>query len=479
MNNKKILLVNFSSLSIVQILIYTAPLFYLPYLVRVIGPAKYGAVAFARAIVIYFSLLTDFGIGTYAPGQIAVLKKDKNKLSLFVSSILLLKAFLFIGVFILYMIIVFAVPQFRNEKVLFLLTGTILFVNAFYPNWILQGIEKMQYIAYGSLVGKAVYVVLIYFFIKNASDYIYIPLYLTISTFAGMVFMYYSAYFKGHIRFRRPSLKYAKTILKESLPLFVSNVSTQVYTGIYTVTLGFLTNNTIVGYYSIAEKLTKAFLSIEHQVSTVFYPYIARVIKENKDKAVVAIKKSFSSTLLIGIPAFVFTFFYAENIIQVLFGSKFVQGAVPLKIMSFVFIVSAFSNIASKNILLPLNKRKELMKITIATSIVSIILSFVLIPLFKQNGSALAFVLSELFVAVCLYINSVKIGMNFIVSKKTVVKFSMYFLVLVLTVKLFQFLRAVSNFVMLLIAVTVFMILSFVYSSLFAIIYIGKKDIIV
>ena len=479
MNSKKTLLVNFGSLSGVQILIYTAPLIYLPYLVRIIGPAKYGAVAFAQAVAMYFGLFTDFGISTYAPGKIAVLKQNKKQFSLFISSILFIRTILFIVVSLLYITTVFIVPQFRSEKTLFLFTGTMLFVNAFYPGWLFQGIEKMQYIAYGNLIGKIVYVFLIYLLIKNVSDYIYVPLFSTLSMLTGVFFMYCSAYFKEGIKLSHPSSKHMLAILKESFPLFVSSLSVQVYTGIYTVILGFLTNNTVVGYYSVAEKLAKAFLSIEHQVSTVFYPYISRVIKQSKEKALTAIKKSFSSTLFIAVPASIFTFFYAKDIIRILFGSKFVPGIVPLKIISFIFIISVGSNIFSKNILLPMGKRRELMNATLATSIVSIILNFIFVPLFKQDGSALAFVLSESFVAVCLYINIVKVGMNFSISKIAMLKFGLYSIVLILIVLLLNYTIPVHGFMSLLVVSIAYAVISFVFALLFRIIDIGKKEIVI
>jgi len=422
MSYKKTLAINFGSLSIVQIATYVMPLVYLPYLVRVIGPDKFGAVAFAQAVVLYFNLITNLGTNLYAPREIAINKEDNFKLSSIVSNILFLKfIFLLLAIFI-YVAAIYLVPKFKAERILFAFTGGYLIVTAFMPTWFFQGIEKMANIAIANLLSRALGVFLIFTVIRKTSDYIYVPLINVLAQLLGLFFMYYIMITKEKIKIVKPSILSIKKIIKESIPLFISNISISIYTGINTVVLGFLTNNTIVGYYSAAEKIVRAGLSIQGQLGVVFYPHISKMVSISKERAITSIKKVFMVTMLFAIPATIFIFFNADAIVRLLFGNKFSLSVVPLQILSFLFIIIGLSNVFGMQILLPFGKRKELMKPIVTAGIVNLALIFYLVPILKQNGAALSWVISEIWVTFWIYLKIKKLKV-FSINKNTLLKF--------------------------------------------------------
>ena len=422
MSYKKTLAINFGSLSIVQIATYILPLIYLPYLVRVIGPDKFGAIAFAQAVVLYFNLITNLGTNLYAPREIAISKGDNIKISNLVSNILFLKIiFLLLAIFS-YFIVIGIVPNFRAEKIIFMFTGGSLIVTALLPTWFFQGIEKMANIAIANLLSRGLGVFLIFTVINNKSDYVYVPLVNISSQMLGLFFMYYIMITKEKIKIVKPNISLTKKIIKESIPLFISNVSVSIYTGINIIVLGFLTNNTIVGYYSAAEKIVRAGLSIQGQLGVVFYPHISKMVSISKEKAIASIKKAFMVMMLFAIPATIFIFFNAGEITKLVFGSKFFASTITLQILSLLFVIIGLSNVFGMQILLPFGKRKELMKPIITAGIVNLALIFYLVPILKQNGAALAWLISEVWVTFWMYLKIKKLKV-FSINKSTLLKF--------------------------------------------------------
>ncbi|HGF9794578.1 TPA: oligosaccharide flippase family protein, partial [Klebsiella quasipneumoniae] len=78
---KKNIFSNFIFLFLLQIANYLLPLLTVPYLVRTIGIANVGLLAFAGAVCTYFQIITDFGFNLSATRQVSINRSNKSILN--------------------------------------------------------------------------------------------------------------------------------------------------------------------------------------------------------------------------------------------------------------------------------------------------------------------------------------------------------------------------------------------------------------
>lgn len=431
-SSKKTLLVNWGALSVVQFANYLLPLVVLPYLLRVIGPEKYGVLAFAQAVVLYFNLIPDLGTNLYAPREIAIVRTDNEKLSRLVSGILALKFWLLLIACLGYWLTVRCVDRFWVEHEVFIFSSAYMLAAAMMPTWFFQGIEKMVNVTLGMLLARVFSLCFIFIIIRQPEDYIYVPLINAGGMLLGALLMLYLMVFREGVSLKVTSLKYKWSIIRDSSALFVSNVAITVYTGINTVILGFLSSDLVVGYYAAAEKLIKAGLGLQGQIASVFYPHISQKLSVSRDEGVRLMRIGFVATMFFAIPATVGVFFYAPLAVDLMFGEEFLRSLLPLKLMAGLFVVIGISNVLGIQILLPLGCRRDVMETTIGAGIVNVVLLFVLVPLYLETGAALAFVGAEVVVTFWMYLKVKRHKLN-IVTPRTVAKLFSLFLVLVVT----------------------------------------------
>ena len=149
----KILLQNFTYITFLQVFLLIAPLITYPYLVKVLGQELYGVVLSAQMLASYASLVIDFGSNGVCAKHVSVNRNDVSKLSEIVNSIISVRFVFFFGCFLLYIGVVYLVPQYRAYYLLFLLTYGLTFNDLLFPQFFFQGIENNNCRQYNNQVG--------------------------------------------------------------------------------------------------------------------------------------------------------------------------------------------------------------------------------------------------------------------------------------------------------------------------------------
>lgn len=401
---KKRLLSNFFSLSILQGANYVLPLITLPYLVRVLGPEKYGLIAFAQAFIQYFNILTDYGFNLSATREISIYRDDLQKVSEIFSSVMVIKFGLLVLSLAIMSVLVFSFWKFRQDWLVYYLTFGTVIGQVLFPVWFFQGMEKMKYITFLNITAKLIFTFAIFIFVRQASDFIYVPFLNFLGFLIAGVMALWIIFKDFGIGFRAPSLASVSHQLKEGWYIFISTMAISLYTVSNTFILGIFTNNTIVGYYSGAEKIIKAVQGLLNPISQTIYPYISRLASESKDRAIRFIRKL---TYLVGGGSFVLSlvvFVFAGTIVKILLGNQYLESIAVLRILAFLPFIIGLSNIFGIQTMLAFNYKKAFSSVLISASLINIVLAFILVPLYKHIGISFAVIISEIFVTVSMFL---------------------------------------------------------------------------
>jgi len=396
---KRVLLENFFSLSFLQIANYLFPLFSFPYLVRVLGPEKFGLIAFATALMGYFNILVDYGFNLSATKDIAINKADKRKISIIFNSVMIIKLSLVVLSFIILSGLVIFVQIFRSERLLYIYSFVCVIGTALFPTWFFQGIEKMKYITVLSLLSKMIFTVLIFGFVKKPDDYLFVPLINSIGLLITGIWSIYIVNSSFNIKFLLPRYNDLFDQVKEGFYVFVSTMSISFYTTSNVFLLGLFTNNVITGYYAAAERIIRILQQMIVPVTQSVYPHINTLFLASKQSGLRFLKKL---VLLIGLPLIIIcsiVFCLSPFLVHLILGVKYQASIGVLRILSFIPFVVFISQAFGSQLLIPLGFKKIFSYSIVFPAIFHMSALIIYVPKFGAVGAAIIVLITEIVIA--------------------------------------------------------------------------------
>ncbi|MDZ7623398.1 MAG: flippase [Ignavibacteriaceae bacterium] len=400
----KVLLKNFTSLSILQITNYLFPLITLPYLVRVLGPEKYGLVNFALAFTAYFVTICDYGFNLSATKEISINRENKYKISKIFSSVITIKVVLFFLSTLIFLLIVFLFKIFQENVLLYSVALLSVLGTAFFPLWFYQGIERMKYILIISVAVRTFTTVLIFLLIKNENDFVvYAGLNTLTQILIGILGLSF-ALRKFGINYSLPTIDQLKKQIKNGWSYFLSTIWISLYTTSNIFILGLFAPNYVVGYFAAADKIRIAFQGLFSSMSQSVFPYVNKLLSESYEKFISFNKKLFKVNAIVGVIISVTIFLLAEPIVKIVLGNEYVSSVLVLKIIGWLPLIIIMSNVMGIQTMLPLNKQNAFSFVLFLAAIINLSLSFILVPKFFEIGTSISVLLTEVFVTISFFI---------------------------------------------------------------------------
>lgn len=385
--NIKVFFENFLALMANKVVNIIVPLIVLPYLIVTVGAENYGEYAFIYSIVFYLLTITQYGFSLSAVKAVSRNKHNPYELNKIFNNVISTKLFLFL-LTTLIIVVAFIILGDNNSKGFILLTTYLIVLgDVLNPIWFFQGIEKMRNITVVNSILKTTYLVLVFVFIKEKGDYIYIGLLQSIGFVLSGVISLLIAIKNYNLKIKLSKISVIKEYLIKGFSSFVTLIVPSLYVNTSIFFMGILGFNVHVTYFESAYKISNGFASISQILSNVFYPFASRV--KNR------FKKIRNILLTTGLLLTIVCFLGAEIIYGLLFSNHLDEGVIVLRILSLTPLILSIRSAYGLNYLLVNNKDVLYMKIAIFSSISGFIIGLISIPLYKSLGAAFAVVIAQ------------------------------------------------------------------------------------
>lgn len=401
------------------------PLITTPYATRVLTASNYGKVSFSSSIISYFVLISSLGIWTYVQREGPRIRDHKENFEEFSAEIFTINVISTVIAYGLLFAVIGISTKLQNYAPLLLVQSIQVFLTTIGSDWINQVYEDYFYVTIRYIVMQCLGIASLLLFVKTKQDYILYAFIMVMAGAGGNLFniFYIRRYTKLHLTRVNKCIKHLKPILK----LFAVNVATTIYVSSDITILGFLASDKDAGIYKLTSNIYTIVKSLLSAILIVAMPRLSFYLGHgDQDGYLKLLKNIVDSTITFILPALAGMFMLSSQMILVLGTREFLSGDLSLKILSISALFSTFASIFSSSIILLYKRDNIYLFATFFSSIINIVLNFILIPHLSYNGAALTTLLAEIAMMTIagyfsLQIDDIKKNVTYIFGSKRII----------------------------------------------------------
>jgi O-antigen/teichoic acid export membrane protein len=360
------------------------------YIARVFGAAGFGAINFSLAILSYFLMVTNLGLGELGVREVSRKRDIKDVAETVISMRLGIAALSFCAI----CIIAFFGKKGSATTYLVVAYGMTIFPYALSLEWVFRGVMKMKYNAYGRVINAVLYMALVLVFVRNIQDILKVA-FITMACDMIACIFYYVNYARkfGSIRLHL-DMKRWLAMGKISTQLFVSSAMLTVYLNFGMVALGFLKDDKAVGIYGAASKLVFFVYALSDLFVAATYPVMSRLYHESADKFASFMRYCLKVTVLIGLPVAFGGTILGPKIIRLVYGPSYFESGAVFMVLSWFAAVNLTSFAVSYS-LVSCDRQNIYLKIMALAAAFNVILNLAIVPFAGYIGSAAVLLATE------------------------------------------------------------------------------------
>lgn len=387
---------NISWLFLDKIIRMAVGLFVGVWVARHLGPDQFGTLNYTFALVFILGTFANLGIDALVVMDLVKNPERKNEL-LGTSLILKLLAGFISSIFAIVLIILLRSDDYISQYLVFILIGFLIFqafdtIDLFY-----QSKVKSKFTVYAKSAGFLLANLLKVYFIVSEKTILYFALTLSLEIIFGAIFLIFSLKWHQLSIFQwKFNWSLAKDYLRRGYLLLLSGFAMLALLKIDQIMLGELANDQEVGIYSAAVRLSEIWYQIPLIISVSVFPSILNAQYVDKHIYLKRIQKSIQLIVWLTIAAAIFVWFFADFIIEIIFGVEFLEAGTILAVHFWAGIFMA-QNVITNKFYIAENRNAVIFYKNGFGLLCNILLNIFLIPQFQALGAAIATLISYAF----------------------------------------------------------------------------------
>ena len=390
---------------------YLMALAVFPYISRVLGPENVGIVNFVDSTIDYFIMLSTMGMMFVGVREIASAKNNPERLSSTFSGLFIVNLiFTILSLLALGTAYIFIPALSKYPEMVFI--GVIKLIFKFLLiEWFFLGLEDFKYISIRSLIIKLIFVIGVFVWVRQPSDYEKYYILLVGILVAGAIANW--EYGRKKIKFIFNNSSW-KSHIRPFLYITSYTLCVNMYNSFNVMFLGIATNETEVGYYTTALKMFAVIIAFYYAFTGVALPRMSALLSEkNIDEFINLIHRTTNTLIALSIPIIISGICLAPQIIFIIGGPKFNGSIIPMILIFPLLIITGYNKILIDQLMMPYKKDKILMRNAAISAIITIVLNILLAKSLGAVGTAIVWIGAE----ITLLILSMKTVVNLLPIK--------------------------------------------------------------
>jgi O-antigen/teichoic acid export membrane protein len=291
--------------------------------------------------------------------------------------------------------VILAVPSFRAQWPVFAASSLLVVGNVTFPQWYLQGLERLRDVAIIQAVAKCLVAGSVVIFVRSAQDTWIAALIMAAPQLLGTITALCLRKPLAPIPFYRPTAHDISVALRHSSHMFASIVSTTLYLHTNTLVLGLMCGAREVALYSVGTRLVATLQSVASPVIQAVFPRASLLFAAQPAQAWQLLKRAALFVLpAVGLASLLMGVF-APAIVRILGGHSYENAASVVRIMAAVPLLVTVATGLAQTVMVNMGLTRQLFRTYLSVGCLNLVLLFPLVGKFAANGAASALLIAE------------------------------------------------------------------------------------